>query len=320
MKGPVIDVGDRVLLVNKKERGKRKVADRWESTVYTVMERNSATHTYRICDTVTGQEKVVHHNLLMLVNFLPVDIASVISDPASSSSVVQTLNSNDDAVSEVERGSLPDEVSREMGNGTSVHERGRADSLSVPESVDPGGRTLEWITQQPFTGHSHVNSADTERMAPVPLATQSKPEETTENRMEDRSIDSDSSSVTDTDVSGSSNTGQTSALVTQTDDTSDTQCTVAVALTTQSKPLSTLTQFKSGFGRPVKPVTRLICEMSGQKVIHDMQSNVVFFFHMCLITYRSGYVCFVEMLISFCRLMVHSVNGSCGVYKASHRQ
>jgi hypothetical protein len=104
----------------------------------------------------------------------------VVSDPASSSSVVQTLNSNDDAVSEVESVSLPDEVSGEMDNGKSVHERGRGDSLSVPESVDPGGRTLEWTTQQQFTGNSHANSADTERMAPVPLTTRSKPEETTE--------------------------------------------------------------------------------------------------------------------------------------------
>ena len=41
----------------------------------------------------------------------------MVSDPASSSSVVQTLNSNDDAVSEVESVSLPDEVSGEMDNG-----------------------------------------------------------------------------------------------------------------------------------------------------------------------------------------------------------
>ena len=70
-------------------------------------------------------------------------------------------------------------------------------------------------------------------MAPVPLATQSEPEGTTENQVEDQSIDwSDSSSVADTDVSSISNTGQTSAFVTQTDDTSDTQCTVAMASTT----------------------------------------------------------------------------------------
>ncbi|CAL8393680.1 unnamed protein product [Arctogadus glacialis] len=198
----------------------------------------------------------------------------MISDPASSSSVVRTLDSNVDAVSEVERGSLPDEVSGEMENGTTVHVRGRADSLSVPESVDSGGRTLEWITQQPFTGHSHADSADNERMAPVPLATQSEPEGTTENLVEDQSIDSDSSSVADTDVSSISNTGQTSAFVTQTDDTSDTQCTDGMASTTQSEPTSTLTRSKSRFGHPVKPVTRLICEMSGQEVVHDMRSNV----------------------------------------------
>ncbi|KAI4875043.1 hypothetical protein NFI96_001343 [Prochilodus magdalenae] len=66
VKGLTISVGDRVLLVNKSGRGKQKVADKWESTVYTVVEQNPTTHTYRIQNTVTGQEKVVHRNLLML--------------------------------------------------------------------------------------------------------------------------------------------------------------------------------------------------------------------------------------------------------------
>ncbi|XP_048109735.1 uncharacterized protein LOC125301405 [Alosa alosa] len=72
VKGATIEIGDRVLVANKKERGKRKVADRWEPTVYTVMDKNAKTHTYKIQNTVTGSERVVHRNLLMLVNFLPV--------------------------------------------------------------------------------------------------------------------------------------------------------------------------------------------------------------------------------------------------------
>lgn len=61
-----------MLLANKAERGKRKIADRWESTVYTVVDCKPQTHTYRIQNPTTGQEKVVHRNLLLLVNFLPV--------------------------------------------------------------------------------------------------------------------------------------------------------------------------------------------------------------------------------------------------------
>lgn len=75
-KGKSICVGDRVLVSNKRERGKRKTADRWESTVYTVVAVNQTTHTYRIQNPTTGQERVVHRNLLMLVNFLPLDMSS----------------------------------------------------------------------------------------------------------------------------------------------------------------------------------------------------------------------------------------------------
>ena len=45
VKGSKIEIGDRVLLANRKERGKKKLADRWESTVYTVVDVNTKTHT-----------------------------------------------------------------------------------------------------------------------------------------------------------------------------------------------------------------------------------------------------------------------------------
>lgn len=41
-------------------------------------------HMYRVCVTVTGQKKVIHRNLLMLANFLPVEDTCEMSDPASS--------------------------------------------------------------------------------------------------------------------------------------------------------------------------------------------------------------------------------------------
>lgn len=34
---------------------------------------NAEAHTYKIHGTVTGREKVIHRNLLMLANFLPVE-------------------------------------------------------------------------------------------------------------------------------------------------------------------------------------------------------------------------------------------------------
>lgn len=93
-KGKSICVGDRVLVSNKCERGKRKTADRWESTVYTVVAMNPTTHTYRIQNPTTGQERVVHRNLLMLVNFLPLD-TSIQSDPSPVLSTQSEISGSD---------------------------------------------------------------------------------------------------------------------------------------------------------------------------------------------------------------------------------
>ncbi|KAL7839961.1 hypothetical protein SRHO_G00266190 [Serrasalmus rhombeus] len=101
VKGSQITVGDRVLVANKRERGKRKTADRWESTVYTVVSVNGSTHTYRIRSPVTGQERVVHHNLLMLVNFLPLDL-----EAASDASFAASQSASSHDVSDVD-GCLP---------------------------------------------------------------------------------------------------------------------------------------------------------------------------------------------------------------------
>lgn len=71
IKGTSLHAGDRVLLANKGERGKKKLADKWEPVVYTVAGRNLKTHIYRISD-VSGRHKVVHRNLLLDISFLPV--------------------------------------------------------------------------------------------------------------------------------------------------------------------------------------------------------------------------------------------------------
>lgn len=71
LKGAPVNIGNRVLLANKGKRGKRKTADRWESHIYIVTGMNDEVHTFRIRNCVTGTEKVVHRNLIMPVNFLP---------------------------------------------------------------------------------------------------------------------------------------------------------------------------------------------------------------------------------------------------------
>jgi len=91
VRGAPVEMGDRVLLVNKGERGKRKLADRWENVVYVVTGIHEGSHTFRIQNPSTGQEKVVHRNLIMPVNFLP------LCDPASGDETeVSFLSESDD--------------------------------------------------------------------------------------------------------------------------------------------------------------------------------------------------------------------------------
>ncbi|KAL1246716.1 hypothetical protein QQF64_034355 [Cirrhinus molitorella] len=68
-----IEEGDYVLLANKGERGRRKLADKWDSTLHVVVSVDTRCHTYRVRNTRTHQEKVVHRNLLLRANFLPVE-------------------------------------------------------------------------------------------------------------------------------------------------------------------------------------------------------------------------------------------------------
>lgn len=73
VKGTHLNVGDCVLIANKGERGRRKLADKWEATVYMVISQNPQTHTYVMQDE-NGAKKVVHRNLLLDISFLPVQM------------------------------------------------------------------------------------------------------------------------------------------------------------------------------------------------------------------------------------------------------
>uniref|UniRef100_A0A3P9LLK5 Gypsy retrotransposon integrase-like protein 1 n=1 Tax=Oryzias latipes TaxID=8090 RepID=A0A3P9LLK5_ORYLA len=103
VRGAPVDVGDHVLLANKGERGKRKLADRWENTVYVVLEKNDQSHTFKIQNPTSGRSKVVHRNLLMPVNFLPLHDSDITAQEQNISSVSSSVDARDDrsAVSDV---------------------------------------------------------------------------------------------------------------------------------------------------------------------------------------------------------------------------
>uniref|UniRef100_A0A8C5GZV1 Gypsy retrotransposon integrase-like protein 1 n=1 Tax=Gouania willdenowi TaxID=441366 RepID=A0A8C5GZV1_GOUWI len=134
VKGNNIEVGDQVLLANKTERGKKKLADRWESKIYTVLDVNHTTHTYKIGGGVSGRVKTVHRNLIMPVNFLLLELSdtSIDASTLASGCSIQSLDGNrSDCEGELDSKQRTDLMEP---TGSSVS------AVSV-------GRTVEWISQ-----------------------------------------------------------------------------------------------------------------------------------------------------------------------------
>ncbi len=94
VKGTHLNIGDRVLVANKGERGKKKLADKWNPTVYTVKDRNLQTHTYKLEDS-KGDTKIVHRNLVLDISFLPVVTDAVNLCDAESEKGLSTVDSLD---------------------------------------------------------------------------------------------------------------------------------------------------------------------------------------------------------------------------------
>lgn len=220
-KGKLIAVGDRVLVSNKRERGKRKTADRWESTIYTVVGVNTSTHTYRIQHPESGQERVVHRNLLMPVNFLPIEVDNVSSRTFVASS---------------------ETVSSEM-----------VGLVSVVDENTAGSRTQEWIDSL-STVDVHSHSEDSSPEDVLCMSAESGHAGGPHTQMQLNTDDSCThASLADTQST------HTHATV-QLDDTHS-----ARGAPTHKDSSSVRTRV----GRIVKPVNRLICQMSQQGIVGD---------------------------------------------------
>ncbi len=125
VRGSPLAVGDRVLLANRGEKGKRKVADKWDSVLYEIQSVRPEINVYRIKDVQTGKEKVVHRNLLLPVNFLSWDDGE-------------------------------EESVRSDSTGATC---GSALDSALMDDPDPVSKTSEWLLQMDGT-HDHDDMQD----------------------------------------------------------------------------------------------------------------------------------------------------------------
>lgn len=170
-KGLALSIGDRVLVANKGCRGKRKLTDKWEPDVYTVVASKPSLHVYKVEDS-DGNQRVLHRNLLLPVNFLPLNVAAdvtsseaaeCVSSSASLSEAHLSDLSSEDALHPTiadlscQDGSVADHTSswvaensvvRDNFDGSDVAGPGSRNSDVSPEDasdasaggvVDPGG-------------------------------------------------------------------------------------------------------------------------------------------------------------------------------------
>lgn len=241
-KGSPLDVGDRVLVANRGERGKRKIADKWESTVYEVVSVKPDINVYCIRDPVTSRTKILHRNLLLPVNFLTAaddanhspchsNAGSGLSDPVVPDAVQDSETKTVNWLLQMENFSCEDDV---------VDHSDCASDIPVCDSP----------VDVVFPVSSDVNIDVTEPDLQETVAKPNSPDSVC-----NLIPDGVPSEAIQHDVSPGLTTDSKLELP-----ISDVVCTQPRRLCTRS-------------GRPVKPPARLICEMNEQ-IVDDSMSTV----------------------------------------------
>ena len=266
VKGKSISAGDRVLVSNKRERGKRKTADRWESTVYIVVSMNASSHTYRIRNPVTGQERVVHRNLLMLVNFLPVDVDSLsdqtfVSSCENESSDVSDM---DGMLPVVDVDSLSDQTSVSSCEKESNDVSDMDGTMPVVDEEDARTRTHEWVSNMTTVG---VDSLVGDGLLRDVLSTNKESEHVGSLQTQSQTESSEHSHT-------NGPTADTQGTPTQSLHSShsdDVHITIPPSIQSDS---SSIHEARSRAGRILRPVKRLLYQMSQWGIVRDTSQLV----------------------------------------------
>ena len=151
IRGAVVEPGDRVLVKIVAHSGKHKIADRWEDDAYNVLQQPISDIPVYVVrkEDGTGPKRTLHRNLLLPINFLPIDpekIAPEVKprrrlklDPVEAQPVPQQETANDDSASD------DDDilVTTELEETPSIHAGEPPSSIdlssSEPESDDDDG-------------------------------------------------------------------------------------------------------------------------------------------------------------------------------------
>ncbi|XP_027880631.1 uncharacterized protein LOC114149183 [Xiphophorus couchianus] len=244
-KGSPLDVGDRVLVANRGERGKRKIADKWESTVYEVVSVKPDINVYCIKDPVTSRTKVLHRNLLLPVNFLtaaavsavadhspcPSTAGSGLSDPIVPDEVQDNETKTVNWLLQMEDNSCMDEVVNHPDCASDIPVRGSSLDIVCPTSSD----VTKDLPEPDLPGSVALSDS------PEPVSNLTTAAVLSEPIQHDLSAEHSTDTKLDLPAT-------------------DVVCTQPSRLCTRS-------------GRPVKPPARLICEMNEQ-VVDDSMSTV----------------------------------------------
>lgn len=139
-KGAPLEVGDRVLLVNKKERGKGKLADVWDSAVHVVIWKDPSLPIYRVENPTTKNSKVVHRNFLLPVNFLPLE------EPDIESTVLSTVSEEEKDQTEDQRSLFS--MGRESRSSRTAAWIFQGAAFKAPQSTGKCAvKTKEYVTE-----------------------------------------------------------------------------------------------------------------------------------------------------------------------------